>query len=366
MDNLNPIVSSSPHIHAKSNTASIMWSVSLALIPAAVWGVYVFGFRALLVMAVSIATSMLTEYLLTRISHENTLYDGSAFLTGLLIGMNMPPQVMLFVPIVASAFAMAVAKWSFGGLGTNWVNPALAGRAFVFFSFTSQMNAFTLPRTLQAVDAVASATPLTAMKLQISEGAVTGLSSSEVLSSIAYPFTAFAGNVSTWFSQTLSIDLSPYIVDAFFGNASGCIGEVSALLLLLGAVYLFVKKIITWQIPVWFLGTFSVLAFLFGGLRNGMGLFQGDFLLPLLSGGMMLGAFFMATDMVTSPTTGKGMCIFGAGIGFFTFLLRYFGSLAEAVSLAILIMNIISPTIERFVLPKRFGEIVRTKKEVKA
>jgi Na+-translocating ferredoxin:NAD+ oxidoreductase subunit D len=363
------IVSSSPHLHSRNNTASIMWSVSAALVPAAVWGVFAFGWRALLVLAVSILAAALAEYLLGKIAHGFTLLDGSAVLTGLLIGMNMPPDVKIFVPVVASFFAITVVKWTFGGLGANWMNPALGGRVFVFFSFTSLMNTYRLPRTLLTVDAIGSATPLTALKLSIADGAVRGLTSSQVLAEIGYPSTSFAQNASAWFDGAVGLGVSPYTIDAFLGNVGGCIGEVSALLLILGAIYLFIKKIITWQIPVMFLGTFSLLAWVFGGIRNGLGLFQGDFVLQLLTGGMMLGAFFMATDMVTSPTTSKGMMVFGAGIGFFTFLLRYFGSLPESVSLAIIIMNIFSPTIERFILPKRFGEVIKeqkAKKEAKA
>jgi electron transport complex protein RnfD len=359
------IVTSSPHLHARSSTASIMWNVSIALAPAALWGVYVFGLRALLVLGVSIATAVLAEFLLGKISRETTIQDGSAFLTGLLIGMNMPSGVKLFVPILASIFAIAVAKWIFGGLGANWINPALAGRVFVFFSFTGLMSSYTLPRFLGTVDSVSGATMLTAMKLQIVDKAVPGLTSSGILTSIGYPSTGFAQSL----SESLNGVVSPYALDAFFGLMGGSIGEVSALLLLVGAAYLLAKKIITWHIPVFFLGTFSLFAWVLGGLRNGMGLFQGDVLLQLCSGGMMLGAFFMATDMVTSPTTAKGMCIFGAGIGFFTFLLRYFGSLPESVSLAIVIMNIFTPTIEKFILPKRFGEVekkTRTPKEAKS
>lgn len=358
-------VSTSPHLHSRHNTASIMWNVSAALLPASAWGVFAFGWRALLVLAVSILAAALTEYLLGKVAHGFTLMDGSAVLTGLLVGMNMPPDVKVFVPIVASVFAIAVVKWTFGGLGANWMNPALGGRVFVFFSFTSLMNTYRLPRFLMVADAVGSATPLTAIKLNIADGAVRGLTSSQVLAQIGYPTTNFAQNASDWFESTVGIGLSPYTIDAFLGNAGGCIGEVSALLLIVGAIYLFIKKIITWQIPVMFLGTFSMLAWVFGGVRNGLGLFQGDFILQLFTGGMMLGAFFMATDMVTSPTTSKGMIVFGAGIGFFTFLLRYFGSLPESVSLAIIIMNIFSPTIERFILPKRFGEVVKVKKDKK-
>lgn len=368
MDVPKTIVSSSPHLHAKSSTASIMWDVSIALTPATLWGVYVFGFRALAIVLVSIASAVLVEYLLNRLSKESTIADGSAFLTGLLVGMNMPADAAFAVPMIASAFAIFVVKWTFGGLGANWINPALAGRVFVFFSFTGLMNTYRMPRTLGQVDAVGSATMLTEMKLSVGEGIVPGLRSAEILANNGYPFTGFAQNVSSWFQNTLGIGLSPYTVDAFFGNMAGCIGEVSAFLLILGAVYLFIKKILTWHTPVSFLATFSILAWMFGGFRNGLGLFQGDFVLQVFSGGMILGAFFMATDMVTSPTTSKGMVLFGVGIGFFTFLFRYFASLPEAVSLAIILMNIFVPTIERYILPKRFGEVVKEpkKKEAKA
>ena len=367
MDVPKTIVSSSPHLHARSNTASIMWDVSIALTPAALWGVYVFGFRALAILLVSIATAVLVEYLLNmKGNNSKTILDGSAFLTGLLVGMNMPSDAAFAVPVIASAFAIFVVKWTFGGLGANWINPALAGRVFVFFSFTGLMNTYRMPRTLATVDAVGSATVLTEIKLAIGEGAVNGLSSAGVLAETGYPFTGFAGSVSSWFQQTLGIGLSPYTVDAFFGNIAGCIGEVSAFLLIAGALYLMVKKIITWHIPVSFLATFSMLAWLFGGVRNGLGLFQGDFVLQLFSGGMMLGALFMATDMVTSPTTHKGMVIFGVGIGFFAFLLRFFGSLPESVSLAIILMNIFVPMIDRYILPKRFGETFKEPKKQEA
>lgn len=353
-------VSSSPHVHSGASTRSIMWSVSLALTPAALWGIYIFGFHAALILLISIATAVATEYLLGKLVKEFTIDDGSAFLTGLLVGMNMPDQVPLFVPILATIFAIAVAKWIFGGLGANWINPALAGRVFVFFSFTGLMGNFSLPRMLNQVDSLSSATMLTSVKMQIVDNAAQGLSSTKILASLNYPTTAFA----TKLSSALGSLVSPYTIDAFFGFRGGSIGEISALLLLVGAIYLLIKKIITWHVPVSFMLTFSLLAWSLGGLRNGMGFFHGDVILPLLSGGMFLGAFFMATDMVTSPLTKKGQLIFGAGIGFFTFLLRYFGSLPEAVSLAIIIMNIFSPTIEKYVVPKRFGE--KPQEEAKA
>ena len=351
------IVRTSPHIHGALRTDKAMLFVIIALIPSALWGVWAFGISALLVLLVSIAASVLTEDLLGLVSKEFTLKDFSAVVTGLLVGMNMPPSVPLYIPVIASAFAMAVVKWTFGGLGCNWMNPALAGRVFVFFSFTSQMSPFT-PVRWMALDALSSATPLSALKAASAAGAVG--TSSELLSAAGLPVSAFAESLSS------ATGISPYAIDAFFGNMGGCIGEVSALLLLAGGIFLLATKIITWRIPVVYLASFAILSWVFGGVPYGRGVFHGEILLPLFSGGLMLGAFFMATDWVTTPTTPKGEIIFALGCGFFTFLIRYFGSLPEGVSLAIILMNIVTPTIERFVKPKRFGAVKKEKKEVKA
>ena len=351
-------VKSSPHIHGPLRTDKAMLMVTIALLPAALWGVYAFGFRALFTLIVAIASSLLTEFLLGKVSHESTLRDGSALVTGLLVGMNMPPLAyhQFYIPLIASAFAITVVKWTFGGLGCNWMNPALAGRVFVFFSFTSQMSSFILPRTL-SVDSLSSATPLSAMKTAMTAGAAGR--SSELL---ALPVTEFAKNVAD------KLGISPYAVDAFLGNRAGCIGEVSAVLLLLGGLFLLWRGIITWRIPVIYIGSFAILSWIFGGIPYGLGAFSGEILVPVFSGGLMLGAFFMATDWVTTPTTPKGEIIFAAGCGFFTFLIRYFGSLPEGVSLAIILMNIITPTIDRFVKVKPFGYVKkpREKKEAKA
>ena len=333
-------VRTSPHIHGNLRTDKAMLFVVAALIPSALWGVWAFGVRALVVLLVSIASSLLVEYLLGLVSKEYTLRDGSALVTGLLVGMNMPPAVPLFIPVIASAFAIAVVKWTFGGLGCNWMNPALAGRVFVFFSFTSEMSAFTLPRAF-GVDAVASATPLSALKTAMTAG---GTGHSYEL--LTLPVTDFASSLSD------KLGISPYVIDAFFGNVGGCIGEVSSLLLLVGGILVYI-------------GSFALLSWVFGGIPYGLGAFHGEVLLPLFTGGLMLGAFFMATDWVTTPTTPKGEIIFAVGCGFFTFLIRYFGSLPEGVSLAIILMNIVSPTIERFVKVRPFG-YVRKKKEAKA
>lgn len=353
-------VSSSPHLHAKADTASIMYSVSLALAPAALWGVYVFGLRALLVLAVSIVTAGAAEYLLGKVYKENTLWDGSALLTGLLVGMNMSASVPLFVPFIASLFAIVVAKWTFGGLGANWVNPALAGRVFVFFSFTTPMSSFVTPRTLASAmpDAIGGATPLSFVKTAIASGKV-GMNSDAVLGAAQYPVTSFAQNISAM------TGISPYTIDSFVGNVAGCIGEVSAVLLLLGGMYLLVRKIITWHIPLTYLLSVAVLSWIFGGIPSGRGMFSGAFLSSMLSGGLMLGAIFMATDYVTSPISHKGQIIYALGCGFFTFLFRYFGSMPEAVSVSILLMNVVTPTIDRYVIPRKFGDTPAYRKQQK-
>ena len=364
-------VSTSPHVHAKCDTATIMWTVSAALAPSALWGVYAFGLRSLLVLLVSIASSMVAEYLMNLKKHEMSLWDGSAFLTGLLVGMNMSPIVPLFVPVVASFFAILVVKWTFGGLGANWANPALGGRVFVFFSFTSQMSTFVLPRALQkvlaatsdtissatVVDVLSSATPLTFLKTHVTQGAL----SVDTLGHWMYPVTEFAKKIGT------ALHISPFAVDSFFGNVGGCIGEVSTVLLLAGGIFLICRKIISWHIPVSYLASVALFTWMFGGIPNGRGAFHGEIIMPLVSGGLMLGAFFMATDYVTSPITHKGQIIFGIGCGFFTFFFRTFGSMSEAVSVAILFMNILTPTIDRYVKNRKFGEIVKasTKEAVK-
>lgn len=353
------IISSSPHFHSKNSTSSIMWNVSLALTPAALWGVYVFGLRSLVVLLVSIVSSLLTEYLLGFIDDnkslkKSSLSDGSAFLTGLLIGMNMSPLVPFWVPVMASAFAIGIVKWIFGGLGYNWMNPALGGRVFVFFSFTSLMSNYKLPSTLAAVDAIGSATPLGFVKTSIN-GGIINQTPSAIMASAGYPTTDFAQKISSLFN------ISPYTVDAFFGNIGGCIGEVSAVLLLIGGIYLCVKKIISWHVPLTFIGSFAILTWMFSGYRTGMGFASGEVLSQVFSGGLFLGAIFMATDMVTSPITKKGQIIFGLGCGFFTFLIRYFGSLPEAVSLAIILMNMVVPTIDRYIMPTKFGAVKKAK-----
>lgn len=364
-------VRTSPHIHGPLSTDKSMLYVIIALLPTTIWGIFVFGLSALITILVSVASAVLTEYLLGKVSKEYTINDYSAIVTGLLIGLNMPPQIPFYIPVLASVFAIAVVKWTFGGLGANWANPAIAGRIFVFFSFTSQMSAFSLPKTLMGSadaitkagyansivpDAFSGATPLSVLKTGLSMGM--GGEQTSMLN--GRPITDLAVNIGE------ALGINPFAVDAFFGNTAGCIGEVSALMLILGGVFLLYKGIITWRIPACFIGSFALLAWVFGGIPYGNGLFSGEVLLPVFSGGLMLGAFFMATDWVTTPTTPKGEIIFAVGCGFFTFLLRYFGSLPEGVSLAILLMNMVTPTIDRYVKVKKFGYIKPEKKAKEA
>ncbi len=329
------LITSSPQFHHPQSTVSIMWTVSLCLLPAGIWGVYIFGMRALLVLLTAIAAAVGTEALLGMIDKKNTIFDGSAFLTGLLIGYNMPPAVPLYVVVIASVFAIAVVKWTFGGLGANWMNPALAGRVFVFFSWTGGMTHWTLPHP-GSIDAVTGPTPLGSLKagLVSMSGSISG--PMDLLSAEGVPVS---------------------YMDLFIGRIPGSIGEVSALLLILGGLYLLIRKIANWEIVVSYLGSFALLVWVFGGFRYGNGLFTGDVLFHLLSGGLMLGALFMATDMVSSPLTSKGMLIYGLGCGFMTFLLRFFGSVPEGVSLAIIFMNIFVPLINRAFQPEKFGII---------
>jgi len=218
------------------------------------------------------------------------------------------------------------------------------------------MSSFKMPSTLATVDAVSSATPLSFIKTAISAGDSVGQTGLQILANAGYPTTALAQKIQA------ATGINAYNVDAFLGNIPGCIGEVSKILLIAGGIYLLCRKIITWHIPVSFIGCFAILTWIFGGIPNGLGFFHGEVIPGILRGGLILGALFMATDMVTTPVTHKGMLIFGAGCGFFTFLFRTFGSLPEATSVAILMMNIMTPTIDRFVVPKKFGEVV---KEVK-
>ena len=351
-------ITTSPQIHKAISTPEIMWSVVACLVPAAAWGVIVFGLGALTVLLVSIISCVLFELLINLLLKRFTILDGSAVLTGMFVGFNLPPGIPLYIPIVACLFAIGVVKWTFGGLGANWMNPALAGRVFVFFSWTGNMTKWSMPSTVPAVDAVSTATPLSVIKSGLFSYAGNAGGPMELLTEIQYPRTFMDFRFTAWLNRLFedsSVSFEPGYADMFLGNVPGCIGEISVLLLLFGTIYLFFKKIITWHIPVSYIGTFGLLVWAFGGYRFGNGFFTGNMMFHIFSGGLILGAFYMATDMVTSPLTKSGMIIFGIGVGFFTYLIRFFGSFPEGVSLAIILMNIFVPLINRYTQPKRFG-----------
>ena len=305
------IMSSSPHLHTSTTITKIMLYVIIALAPAAVLGVFFFGFYAALVIAVAVASAVVSEWVFDKITKKrNTTGDLSAVVTGLLIALNMPPRIPLWMVVIGSAFAIIIVKQMFGGLGKNFVNPALAARCFMLIAWTGAMTTFHEP----LVDAVSSATPLAIMK----DGA--------------------AGSL-------------PTLMQCFLGFKSGTIGEVSAIALIVSFAYLLIKLVVSVKIPAAYLLSFALLTFFFG--KNAMD--AGYLAYQLLTGGLLLGAFFMATDYTTTPTTSKGMIIFGIGCGVLTFLIRRFGGYPEGVSFSILLMNLASPLIERFTVPKSFG-----------
>ncbi len=321
------ILSVSPHIRSEESTARIMWTVSASLMPAVIMGAYYFGPRAIFALALCIVSSVAFEFLYQKLFKKDiTINDGSAFLTGLLLGMNLPASVPFYIPVAGSFFAIVITKQLFGGLGYNIFNPALIGRAFLLVSFPKLMTVWTEPSaSFIKIDALTTATPLGILK---EEG----------------------------YTKLIEIfgDKSNLYTELIIGHHAGCIGETSDLALLIGAAFLFYRKYITWHIPFSFIGTAAMIAWIFGG---NTGLFSGDPLLHILSGGMILGAFFMATDYVTSPSMKSGQILFGIGCGFLTMLIRLKGGYPEGVMFAILIMNCFSPLIDRGFKNKIFGAV---------
>ncbi len=296
------IVDNSPHIKDKDSVMSIMWWVVIALLPAAGAGVYYFGISALWIILVSVLSAVITETVIQKfMGRNNTVKDGSAVITGLLLALVLPPTVPLWLAAVGSIIAIAIAKFAFGGLGFNIFNPALIGRAFLVGSWPILMTTWLSP------DGLTSATPLGALKV--------------------------------------GGELIATNMQMFLGNIGGTIGETSVVAILVGALILFLKKIINWRIPATYIGTVFVFAWIFGQ----------DAIFHILGGGLMLGAFFMATDYVTSPITRNGKFVFGVGCGLLTIIIRVFGGINEGVMYSILLMNAFTPIIDRYTQPKVFG-----------
>ena len=305
-------VSPAPHLHAEKTTQRIMVMVCLALLLPTAGGVYYFGMYALLVVLVSVVTAVLTEYLSKMLRKREFVMDGSAIVTGMLLALIMPPRIPLWVVVLGSAFAIAIVKEAFGGLGYNVFNPALAGRAFLAVTFTGLMTRWIAPvSSIIAIDSVTTATPL-------SEGYVTNGATRDLYH------------------------------DLFFGNVGGCIGETSALLILMGGLILLLTGVIKWRIPTVYIGTVFLLTWAVPGE---------DPVFHILAGGLFLGAFFMATDYVTAPLTDRGQFIFAAGAGVLVVMIRLYGSMAEGVAFSILFMNALTPLIDRYIRPKPYGYI---------
>ena len=299
-------VSSSPHVRDTVTTKSIMYDVLIAMLPAAAFGVYQFGFHALLILIETMAVCVISEYVFEKaLGRPVTIADGSALVTGMILALNMPPDIPVWMPALGGVFAIIIVKQLYGGLGQNFMNTALAARCFLLISFTGKMTTFTL-------DGVSGATPLAVLKS--------------------------GGNVDA--------------AAMFLGRIPGTIGEVSVVALLIGAVYMLVKKVITIRIPAAYILTFSVFVLLFGGHGFDLNYLAAH----LCGGGLIFGAFFMATDYVTSPLTPNGQIVFGVLLGCLTGLFRLFGGSAEGVSYAIILSNIVVPLIEKVTLPTAFGK----------
>ena len=322
------IVSLSPHVHNDDSVQRNMYGVLIALIPALLVSLIYFGVGAAVVTLTSVVSCVFFEWAITKFilkREKSTILDGSAIITGVLLAFNVPSNLPVWIIVIGALVAIGIGKMTFGGLGCNPFNPALVGRVFLLISFPVQMTSWPVAgQWTSYTDAETAATPLALMKQAVHGDA-------DALSQL------------------------PSVMDLFLGNNPGCIGEVSALALLLGLAYMLWKKIISWHIPV----SILVTVFVFSGLMHLANPVYASPLQHLFTGGLMLGAIFMATDYVTSPMTHKGMIIYGVAIGFLTVVIRTFGAYPEGMSFAILIMNAFTPLINTYCKPKRFGEVVK-------
>ena len=313
----NFVVSGIPHVRSKESIQSIMRDVIIALVPATAAGIYYFGINALILVIAAIASAVAFEAICQKVMKKPvTVSDLSAVVTGLLLAMNLPAAAPVWVAIVGSAFAIIFGKQLFGGLGQNFINPALAGRAFLLASYPTEMTTWSVPNGLEVADAATYATPLAQLK---------------------------AGH------------LDASLGELMLGQCGGTIGETCAIALIIGGVYLLYKHVISWKIPVIYIATVAILFGVIG--RHGMRMP----LQEIMAGGVMLGGIFMATDYASSPVTPKGQIIFAVGAGLITYLIRTFGGYPEGVSYSILIMNCCVPLIERFTEPTIFGALPKTK-----
>lgn len=332
------IVSLSPHAHGTDSVEKNMYGVLIALIPALIASLYFFGLGAAVVLSTSVLACVCFEWLIVKFilkRQRTTITDGSAILTGLLLGFNLPSNLHIGIIIIGALVAIGIGKMTFGGLGNNPFNPALVGRCFLLVSFPAQMTSWPVAGQWGSyLDATTGATPLAIMKQAIKSGNV------DVLNQLPDSFSLLLGNHATQLTDGSMM-------------GSGTAGEICAIALLIGLAYMLWKKIITWHIPVSIIGT----VFVFSGLLHLANPVYANPFDVILAGGLMLGAIFMATDYVTSPMTAKGQLIYGVCIGFLTVVIRNWGSYPEGMSFAILIMNGFTPLINTYIKPKRFGEV---------
>ena len=324
---MKPIISLSPHVHGGDSVSKNMYGVCIALVPALLASLWFFGLGAAIVLATSVVSCVFFEWAITKFLLKRpacTICDGSAILTGLLLGFNLPSNLPIWLIIVGALVAIGIGKMTFGGLGQNPFNPALVGRVFLLISFPVQMTTWA-DNLHDSIDGVSGATPLSLMQKAILE------KDASVLNDL------------------------PSSLEMLFGQTEGSLGEVSALLLLLGCAYMLWRKIITWHIPVSILGTVAI----FSGIMHIVNPIYAMPHVVLMSGGLILGACFMATDYVTSPMTAKGQLIYGVCIGLLTVIIRNWGAYPEGMSFAILIMNAFTPLINTYCKPERFGEVIR-------
>ena len=325
-------IAPSPHAHGKESTRKLMTDVVIALIPAFIVSVFYFGIGAVIVTATSVISCLLFEYLIQRfvLKKPVSITDGSALVTGILLAFNLPSNIPVLIIVIGSFVSIAIAKMTFGGLGNNPFNPALVGRVFMLISFPVQMTTWPVPKGLGTgyLDAVTGATPLAILK----GGLAGGQSLSEIMGQLPSP------------------------AQMFLGDIGGSMGEVAAAALLIGFVWLLLRKVITWHIPVAVVGSIAVftgILWLVNPEKNADPMFH------ILAGGVLLGAIYMATDYVTSPMVPKAMLIYGFGIGIITVVIRVYGAYPEGVSFAILIMNAFVPLMNAYIKPRRFGEEVK-------
>ena len=353
-------VSYAPHIHEEISVKKVMWYVVIALIPAIIASVIYFGVSSIYLILFSVVAAVISEALIQKWRKVPiTVSDGSAVVTGILLAFNLPSSVPWWMAVCGSVFAIVVGKQVFGGIGFNIFNPALLGRAFLVASWPTAMTASWVPTKFGSINGYtftaisnASATATNLITSATPLGVIKALRDPTFVSTLGVDKEQGVMIAETMFNNLSGMNV---LQSLFWGNVGGVLGETSAIALLIGAAFLAAKHIIGWRIPIFFIGTVAVLTYILGGIN---GLFSASLVLPLFhifSGGLILGAFFMATDMVTSPLSRKGRIYFGIGCGIFTVLIRLYGGYPEGVSYAILIMNMFVPIIDKYSKPKFFG-----------